>query len=189
MAEPVIVERVIAERRPVLSGYQGGSAKVRLTPALPAGRVVLRARAEDVAALSTSLGLKLPVKPRASVSSKARTAFWIGPDEWLLIDEKGGDLMADCAASGVAHSTADVSHRNTAIIVSGPASAGAINSACALDLSLAAFPVGAVTRTVFGKIEIILHRVEEETFRVECWRSFATYAFGMLAEGAEDASL
>jgi hypothetical protein len=42
---------------------------------------------------------------------------------------------------------------------------------------------------LFGKIEIILYRVEEETFRVECWRSFAEYAFGMLAEGAEDASL
>lgn len=49
--------------------------------------------------------------------------------------------------------------------------------------------MGAVTRTVFGKIEIILYRVEEVTFRVECWRSFAEYAFGMLAEGAEDASL
>ena len=180
MAEPVI-----AERKTVLSGYQGGSAKVRLTPALPAGRVVLRARAEDVGALSTSLGLKLPVKPRASVLSKGRTAFWIGPDEWLLIDEKGGD----CAASGVAHSATDVSHRNTAIIVSGPASADAINAGSALDLSLAAFPVGAVTRTVFGKIEIVLYRVEAETFRVECWRSFATYAFGMLSEGAQDASL
>lgn len=184
MAEPVI-----AERKAVLSGFHGGTAKVRLTPALPAGRVVLRARAEDLGALSTSLGLKLPAKPRASVSAKGRTAFWIGPDEWLLIDEKGGDLMADCAASGVAHSAADVSHRNTAIIVSGPAAADAINTGSALGLSLAAFPVGAVTRTVFGKIEIILHRVEEETFRVECWRSFATYAFGMLAEGAEDASL
>ena len=50
-------------------------------------------------------------------------------------------------------------------------------------MSLTAFPAGAVTRTVFGKIEIILYRVEEETFRVECWRSFAEYAFGMLAEG------
>lgn len=178
-----------AERKTVLSGFHGGSAKVRLTPALPATRVSLRAGADAVAALSKSLGLKLPTKPKTSAATKGRTAFWLGPDEWLLIDETGGDLMADCAASGVVHSATDISHRNTAIIVSGPAAADTLNSACPLDLSLSAFPVGAVTRTVFGKIEIILYRAEEDTFRVECWRSFADYAFGMLAEGAEDASL
>ncbi len=178
-----------AERKTVLSGFHGGSAKVRLTPALPATRVSLRAGADAVAALSKSLGVKLPTKPKTTAATKGRTAFWLGPDEWLLIDEKGGNLMADCASSGVVHSATDISHRNTAIIVSGPAAADTINSASPLDLSLAAFPVGAVTRSVFGKIEIILHRVEEDTFRVECWRSFAEYAFGMLAEGAEDASL
>ncbi|KQW29365.1 sarcosine oxidase subunit gamma [Rhizobium sp. Root274] len=179
----------VAERKTVIAGFHGGSAKVRLTPALPASRVSLRAGADAVAGLSKSLGVKLPTKPKTSAATKGRTAFWLGPDEWLLIDETGSDLMADCAASGVLHSATDISHRNTAIIVSGPAAAGTINSASPLDLSLAAFPVGAVTRSVFGKIEIILYRVEEETFRIECWRSFAEYAFGMLAEGAEDASL
>ena len=81
-----------------------------------------------------------------------------------------------------------MSHRNTAIIVSGPGAANAINAGCALNLSLATFPVGAATRTVFGKAEIVLYRVDEETFRVECWRSFAEYVFGLLDEGAQDAA-
>jgi len=178
-----------AERKTVLSGFHGGSAKVRLTPALPATRVSLRAGGDALTGLSKTLGLKLPTKPKTSASAKGRTAFWLGPDEWFLIDEKGDALMADCAASGVVHSATDISHRNTAIVVSGPAAADTLNTACPLDLSLSAFPVGAVTRTVFGKIEIILYRAEEDTFRVECWRSFADYAFGMLADGAEDASL
>lgn len=184
-----MADTLTAERKTVLSGFHGGSAKVRLTPAIPATRVSLRADADALTGLSKTLGLKLPTKPKTSASAKGRTAFWIGPDEWFLIDEKGDALMADCAASGVGHSATDISHRNTAIIVSGPAAADTLNAACPLDLSLSAFPVGAVTRTVFGKIEIILYRAEEDTFRVECWRSFADYAFGMLAEGAEDASL
>lgn len=178
----------VAERKSVLAGAHGGSPSVRLRPAEPATRVSLRAGAEDVAALSKALGVKLPVKPKGSAGTKGRMAFWLGPDEWLLIDDKGGDLMADCAASSVVHSATDVSHRNTAIIVSGPGAANAINAGCALNLSLATFPVGAVTRTVFGKIEIVLYRIDEETFRVECWRSFAEYAFGLLAEAAEDAA-
>ena len=44
-------------------------------------------------------------------------------------------------------------------------------------------------RTVLGKIEIVLLRTGEEDYRVECWRSFAPYAFGILVEGAEDAGL
>jgi len=48
--------------------------------------------------------------------------------------------------------------------------------------------VGACSRTIFGKAEIVLYRTEDDTFRVECWRSFSEYVFGLLAEGAEDAS-
>ena len=50
-------------------------------------------------------------------------------------------------------------------------------------------PVGAAARTVLGKIEIVLFRSGEEDYRVECWRSFSPYAFGLLVEGAEDAGL
>lgn len=177
----------IAVRNPVLQGRRGGSSSVRITPAEPASRVSLRAREGEVAALSKSLGVKLPVKPKTSAAAKGRLAFWLGPDEWLLIDETGGDLMGACAASGVVHSATDVSHRNTAILVSGPSAEGVLNAGCPQDLSLAVFPVGAVSRTVFGKIEIVLYRVDEETFRVECWRSFANYAFGLLNEAAEEA--
>lgn len=173
-----------AVRKPVLQGKRGGSSTVRLTPAEPAARVSLRAGADAIAGLSKSLGIKLPVKPKSSVAAKGRIALWLGPDEWLLIDEKGGDLMADCAASGTVHSATDVSHRNTAIIVSGPGAEATINAGCPQDLSLSVFPVGAASRTILAKIEVVLYRVDEETFRVECWRSFADYAFGLLAEGA-----
>lgn len=183
-----MAEQVQAIRTPVLQGRRGGTASVRITPAEPATRVSLRAGQGELAALSKSLGVTLPVKAKSSASAKGRLAFWLGPDEWLLIDEKGGDLLADCAASGVVHAATDVSHRNTAILVSGPAVEEVLNAACPQDISLKAFPIGAVSRTVFGKAEIVLYRVDEETFRVECWRSFAEYTFGLLAEAAEDAS-
>ncbi|MFA7413539.1 MAG: sarcosine oxidase subunit gamma [Rhizobium sp.] len=182
-----MADMTLASRKSVLEGFHGGSSLVRLTPAAPATRVSLRAGTDAVAGLSRALGVKLPVKPKTSASAKGRTAFWLGPDEWLVIDEKSADLMGDCAASGTVHSATDVSHRNMAIIVSGPGAQNTINAGCPLDLSRPAFPVGAVTRTVFGKIEIVLYRVDEDTFRVECWRSFAEYAFGLLSEAAEDA--
>lgn len=178
-----------AQRKPVLAGLKGGNGAVRITPCPPASRISLRSGAAEVAALSDVLGLQLPVRPKTSASRGERMALWLGPDEWLVIDQTGADLMALCAGSGVVHAATDVSHRNIGIMVSGPGAAATINAACPLDLSLTGFPVGAAARTVFGKIEMVLHRVDEDTFRVECWRSFADYAFGMLSEGAEDAAL
>ncbi len=184
-------QTAIAARSLPLAGAHGGSSTVRLELAAPAERLSLRARAGDVAALSAALGLNLPVKPKtsASASGGGRQALWIGPDEWLVIADVGSGLVAAAAASGVMHSATDVSHRNTAILVSGPGAAQAINAGCPQDLSLAVFPVGACARTVFGKIEIVLLRTAEDAFRVECWRSFSDYAFGLLHEGAQDAGL
>lgn len=178
-----------ALRRAPLAGSHGGSAGARVTPAAPATRLSLRAGADALGALSAAFGLQLPTRPKTSSGADGRHALWLGPDEWLLIDENGADLMAAANGSGVLHSATDVSHRNTAVLVSGPNAAAAIASACPLDLGNAIFPVGAAARTVLGKIEIVLLRTGEEDYRVECWRSFSPYAFGLLSEGAEDAGL
>lgn len=178
-----------ALRKAPLGRSHGGSAGARVTPAAPATRLSLRAGADALGALSSAFGLTLPTRPKTSASANGRHALWLGPDEWLLIDETGADLMAAAASAGVLHSATDISHRNTAVLVSGPDAAGAIASACPLDLGNAVFPVGAAARTVLGKIEVVLLRSGEEDYRVECWRSFAPYAFGILAEGAEDAVL
>ncbi|BCH55455.1 sarcosine oxidase subunit gamma [Agrobacterium vitis] len=188
MVEPITSSAMSATRKSVLDGAYGGSAHVTLTPAAPASRLSLRAGADAVPGLSSALGLTLPTAPKTSAHAGPRLAFWLGPDEWLVIDEDGADLAAACGASGTIHSATDVSHRNTAILVSGPGAVKTLNAACPLDLSLKTFPLGAVTRTVFGKIEIVLYRMSEDAFRVECWRSFAEYAFGMLQEGAADAA-
>ncbi|MCE6074360.1 sarcosine oxidase subunit gamma [Agrobacterium vitis] len=188
MVETITSGAMSATRKSVLDGAYGGSAHVTLTPAAPASRLSLRAGADAASGLSSALGLPLPTAPKTSAHAGPRLAFWLGPDEWLVIDEDGADLTGTCAASGTIHSATDVSHRNTAILVSGPGAVKTLNTACPLDLSLKTFPLGAVTRTVFGKIEIVLYRMSEDAFRVECWRSFAEYAFGMLQEGAADAA-
>ncbi len=93
------------------------------------------------------------------------------------------------ASSGVLHSATDVSHRNTAVIISGPGAEATLAAGCPQDVSLSAFPIGACSRTLLGKAEVVILRLDEETFRVEVWRSFSDYAFGLLAEGADDAGL
>ncbi|KQS64669.1 sarcosine oxidase subunit gamma [Rhizobium sp. Leaf371] len=177
----------LATRTLPLRGFHGGSATVRLTPAAPASRLSLRAKPDAVGALATALQLSLPTRPKTSATSGTRHALWLGPDEWLVIDETETDLVGIAASAGVLQSATDISHRNTAILVEGQGASAAINAGCPQDLSLKAFPVGACSRTVFGKAEVVLYRTGETAFRVECWRSFAPYVSGLLAAGAQDA--
>jgi len=181
-----MVDQAIASRKAALTS-RGGSAEAILTPAPAATRISLRAGADALPALSAALGVTLPTRPKTSTSSGQRHALWIGPDEWLVFDEGEADLMAAAASSGTLHSAVDISHRNVAVIVSGAGAHVAVNSGCPQDLSLPIFPVGACSRTIFGKAEIILLRTGEDQFRVECWRSFSPFVFGLLSEGAADA--
>lgn len=179
MAEP-------AHRTSALEGRNVAADGVTVTPAASASRISLRAAAESRKALSTALGLTLPEKPKGSATRGMRAALWLGPDEWLVLDEEGADLMATCAKAGVLHSAVDISHRNTAILVSGPRVEEILSAGCPQDLALSAFPVGAASRTVFGKVEAVLWRTGEHDFRMEVWRSFCDYAFTLLETAARE---
>lgn len=170
-----------------LEGRLAGSSLVSVKPGKPASRLALRARPDALASLSKALEVKLPEEPKTSTQAtaikiKGRRALWIGPDEWLVIDENGADLMAACKGATGVFSAVDVSNRNTAIIVSGAGAEAAISAGCPQNLSLDVFPVGACSRTLLGKTEVVLLREAEDVFRVEVWRSFSAYAFAFLAE-------
>ncbi len=177
----------LANRTLVLEGARAGSATVSIKIAAPAYRLSLRAKADAVTELSQALDISLPQTPKTSTTSGLRAALWLGPDEWLVIDQGESNLMEACAGVSAPYSATDVSHRNVAITVSGKGAEATLNAGCPQDLSLAVFPVGACSRTLLGKAEVVLFRVTEDTFRVECWRSFADYVFGLLEEGARDA--
>ena len=82
------------------------------------------------------------------------------------------------------HSLVDVSHRQSALAVSGPQAATLLAAGCPLDLDESAFPVGMCTRTVLAKAEVMLWRTEPQVFRLEVWRSFVAYVSQFLGEAA-----
>lgn len=175
----------LKSRQP-LDGRLAASSAAALSPAAPASRLSLRARPDAVAALSKALGLTLPVKPKTSLVSGTRTAFWLGPDEWLILDEAGKDLPGECANAKVLHSAVDVSQRNTAVMVMGANAEATLSAGCPQNLTEAVFPVGSVSRTLLGKIEVVIYRKDRQVFRVECWRSFSDYMFTYLTDAARD---
>lgn len=183
-----MAKSVQATRDPALAGREFQATGVKLATLPPAHRISLRAPAASAAALSKALGLTLPEKPKTSASKGKRTALWLGPDEWLVIDDSTNDPLDACGGVEALHSAVGISHRNVAISVTGPGAENTVSAGCPQDLWLQAFPVGACSRTILGKAEIVLLRTGDETFRVECWRSFSDYVFAFLTDAARDAA-
>src|ERR1700738_3915175 len=163
------------------------SGGVQLLP--PAGGLVLRGAPAVMAAAGAALGLNISEIACRSASAGERTALWLGPDEQLLLaplaDGAGLTRQLGESLGALPHSLVDVSHRQIALQVSGPQAQNVLNAGCPLDLHLQSFPVGACTRTVLGKCDIVLWRTGATTFHVEVWRSFADYASRFLAEAGE----
>ena len=177
-----------AKRRPTQAGRDFSASGVRVAVLPPAERMSLRAPAASVDSLSGALGIELPRSPNTSATNGSRMALWLGPDEWLVIDAAGADLLAACASANALHSAVGISHRNAAFSVTGVGAEATLSAGCPRDLALQAFPVGACARTILGKVEVVLLRMAEDAFRVECWRSFSDYAFAFLEDAARDAA-
>jgi sarcosine oxidase subunit gamma len=161
-------------------------ALVSLLPTI--SRYVLRGGPQVMTAAGAALGLEISQAACRAVVNGEVAALWLGPDEQLLLGPDGLDLAATLAGGlrELPHSLVDVSHRQTAVQVSGPQAAVLLNAGCPLDFDLSAFPVGMCTRTVLAKAEIVLWRTGAEDFHLEVWRSFAAYVTEFLAEVARE---
>jgi len=163
--------------------------KVSLRVAPPVARFVLRGT-DAMAAAGEAFGVAIPIRPCTSATNGQFSALWLGPDEWLLLAPEAETAQMQTALTsaleGIACALVDVSHRQMALFVEGTKAASVLNAGVPLDLSLGAFPVGMVTRTIFEKAEIVLWRKGAESFHVEVWRSFAPYVLAMLQAADRD---
>lgn len=182
-----MVKPMKLERAEPLGDQNFGSSGISIAPLSGGYRCSLRVAQGDISAVSHALGVDLPQQPKNSACSAKRVAMWLGPDEWLIYDPKSNPID-DLSNINVSCSAVDVSHRNTAIEAKGPLAAEVINAGCPQDLSLEMFPVGACSRTILGKAEIVLHRAKADIFHIECWRSFSPYVVELLSTAARDQS-
>ncbi|MEO1693616.1 MAG: sarcosine oxidase subunit gamma family protein [Pseudomonadota bacterium] len=201
-AGPAAVPRPAAQPGPGLAttGF-AFDACVRLTPLAAEARWSLRlpeADARDIGDLSGfdltgPMNTARPVLRRApdgiddavgdngarDVAASGQRCFRLGPDEWLLNASAAArdDLAVrmERTLANRPHALVDISDRNRAYHLVGPRAAEVLNSGCPLDLSIAAFAPGTATRTLYGHADVILHRVGDDAFDVQVWRSFSAY--------------
>lgn len=154
----------------------------------PVGQVMLKGAPEAVgAALTAVTGLAWPALRRAEWAG-ARGVLWMAPDEVLVLCEaaEAPELAAGLtqALAGVHHLALDVSDARAVLRVQGPGAADVLAKGVPVDLSDAAFPIGALRRTHHGQIAVALWRVAADTYDIVCFRSVATHLLAALGVAA-----
>jgi sarcosine oxidase subunit gamma len=172
---------------------------LRLVAAEPLRSFSLRGARAALAPLARLIDLSLPVEIGGVVRVEARAALMLGPDEWLLTGPEQDPWWEDfrrraevllreegerAGGERVRGAVFEVSHHYAALRAEGVHVADLLNAGCPLDLDPAAFPPGRATRTLFGKIGILLWRETEQRFTLMVARSYARALAELLREAA-----
>jgi sarcosine oxidase, subunit gamma len=134
-------------------------------------------------ALAARAPLPLPTTPNTWTASDGHEVLWLGPDEWLVVAERGAApavvAALDGALDGLHHSVVDVSANRTVVELSGDRRADLLAHGCAIDLHPRAWRAGMCAQTLLAHVPVILQERDGAT-RVFVRPSFAAHLNGWL---------
>lgn len=129
-------------------------------------------------------GLDLPRTPCTFLANGAATAYWLGPDEWLLAAfAAASDWAPPQLAAGAA---VDVSGAYLAWRLRGASVRSVLRQATSCDVHPRAFPPGRCVGTVFAKATALLAAHGDDDFELLVRRSYGDYVVRYLAAAGED---
>jgi sarcosine oxidase subunit gamma len=137
------------------------------------------------AACESVLGMRPPAAPNAVAWSATRSILWLGPNEWLVVDQESMLEKLRAALAGIHSAAVDVTSSRKALIVSGERAEEVLAKAATLDFGLAAFPVGSCAQTNVARTQGIIWRRGAQDFVIYVRSSFAAYLGAWLDDAGE----
>lgn len=175
MSELHMSESRVVSRPALGSKAAVRSAGIAIT-ALPEGHVIH--------VLGEAGGPDLAPLLREATGGKPHAVRAAGPAQWFLVSDErlshaGITAVLDALPPGAAG--IDQSHGRVRIRIDGPMTEHVLAKGTAVNLALAAFPVGQSTTTLIGHIAAHLTRIARDTFELMVLRTFAQSLWDDLA--------
>ena len=138
--------------------------------------------------LGAAAGVALPRTANTFTTSPdgTRSAIWLGPDEWLVIDTDRSLESGLRDAAGDDAVIVDVSGARTTIEIAGPGARETLEHGCSIDLGRRAFGVGRCAQTVVGRCGVaVLAVADDPVYRLLVRPSLARYLADWLIDARE----
>ena len=119
-------------------------------------------RLEFIERVNELFAVLLPITPNTTARNESRTALWLGPTSWLVIESNVSNPTAfesrRDALNAVGGALFAVSASGVAWTVAGTHAATILAKACPLDFHPRAFTEGACAQSVFGRVSALFYR-------------------------------
>ncbi len=135
------------------------------------------------------IGLELPTAPCTWHSAGDASAYWLGPDEWLLIVPSGAEADVEGRLRDVLDdrlSVTDVSGGQILMNLSGPQARTVLQKSSPCDFHARHFPPGRCVQTVFAKTHALIAVNADSTFDLVIRRSYSQYVSRWIADAANE---
>ncbi|MEZ0493511.1 sarcosine oxidase subunit gamma [Kineococcus sp. TBRC 1896] len=171
-----------------LTTLTAGHVEARPFVAMAVVRAAAGSEAARVAA--ELLGVDLPTRPNTWARTAGGKVVWLGPDEWLVLDETSTPWdLEDALRSRLAPvegAATDVSTQRLALRLHGPHAQELLRSGTSVDVDPRVFPAGSSAQTNLAQAGVVLLALgnDGDDFEVLVRTSFAGYLAAWLADAA-----
>ena len=138
------------------------------------------------------LGAVLPTKPNTYVQNEKVKIIWLGPDEWMIINDQENELFIKLKneLGDLEASVTDVSENRTIIRLSGKKIMTLLSKFLVLDLEKNLGTQSSCAQTIFVKVPILLVRNNDNNqipvIDIFTNRSHANYIYNLIVDGTKN---
>jgi heterotetrameric sarcosine oxidase gamma subunit len=138
-------------------------------------------------AIGSATGLVLQHKPGLGRVAGEKSVFGFAPGRYFVVSATPDlETRLRSAISSELGTIVDLTHGRTVIRISGPRSEWILSKLFAIDFSEHAFPIAYGRATLHHDIHANIQRVDDETFDVYVFRTFARSFWQTLGHAAEE---
>jgi sarcosine oxidase, subunit gamma len=161
----------------------------------PIMKLIIRGKTKEfISTVGKNLNILLPIVANTSTSGETLTAFWLSPDEWMLISnevikehsntyEVEENLINNISKTNFGAVT-DVSDQFVMINIKGSKIFDLLATGCPFNFNEFKNKKGAVVQTILSNIDVIIHHKDSSELNLLVRRSFSEHLYSWLNDSA-----
>ena len=161
----------------------------------PIMKLIIRGKKREfISAVGKNLNLLLPIEANTSTSGESLTAFWLSPDEWMLIsnevikDDSNTYVVEDKLIDNISKTNlgavTDVSDQFVMINIKGNKVFDLFSTGSPFNFNEFKNKKGSVVQTILSHIDVIIHHKDMNDVNLLVRRSFSEHLYSWLNDSA-----
>jgi sarcosine oxidase subunit gamma len=161
----------------------------------PIMKLIIRGKTKEfISAIGKNLSMLLPTEANTSTSGETLTAFWLSPDEWMLVSNKVvsedvntyevEDNLVNNISKAKLGAVTDVSDQFVMINIKGNKVFDLFATGSPFNFNEFKNKKGSVVQTILSHIDVIIHLTEINNVNLLVRRSFSEHLHSWLKDSA-----